>query len=871
MMSFFNRKKGAISVFLTLVMVPVLVFACLVTDASKIYASKAFISDAGELTMNAALAQYDSELLDAYGLLAMEKDPETIQSDLEKYFVTSLNSSNVPSASNYEQIISMMSSDFQSLHVQNTEIYRNEVEKQQILEYMKYRAPVCMADLIIDKFSKIKDAKKMAAAMEAQMDFSEAMEDCNDAFEDAVKSLEELQQCIDNYGGNTQLEAELNDTYLDFGTSRDNSRQNAYRFLIMYEFCIEYDEKSTNLTINEAAKSYTNAAKKVSMSSDFYYGDNFNKYVSSLYFANTVDSLGGIDKVDDETIRNNYKEQKKRLENYKTDLLSLANNTIKKHHENLGGYLQAANLAQVQATSTHSKLLKVKEKLEEAQKKYDVWDNAAQQLESKNEDGSANEMQKKVKEYADFFGQDMTPLNDLMETVEGDKIYFGEIYDIILKEKFYGMSIAKVDTSTQISTYRAKADKLVEVSLAYGVSEDDPYLAIEDMYKNNFEPNYEHVQTVETTEPLMGISNDPFYLKLKEYCKKNAEDKSKAKKYNEQLGKGKQGAEDAKDDTAYPTYDWSKAGVTLPSSILSGKERVIDGSAADLDADSDITKKSSRRSIIKKYKESIKAASSFLDAIDRLINDNVEELYIAEYAMQMTSYYTIDKKVESGKVQTISKDKVFSLSGRLLGNSPAYKAECEYILWGNKSSKTNIQNTVMMIFGIRLLFNCFFAFTDSTIVAEATEMATAIAGAAPYLIPIVQTAIILAIAGAETAVDISKIKQGYGVTIVKTSKTFTLLEGDNTQGVTLDYSEYLRIFMNMTLLAGNESSVLARIADCIQINTKNDITKEYTMVSVQSKIKVKTVFMKSIADWSGASWNYDNDGYTVEYQSILGY
>lgn len=76
-------------------------------------------------------------------------------------------------------------------------------------------------------------------------------------------------------------------------------------------------------------------------------------------------------------------------------------------------------------------------------------------------------------------------------------------------------------------------------------------------------------------------------------------------------------------------------------------------------------------------------------------------------------------------------------------------------------------------------------------------MATTIAGGwAPYLIPIIKVVIKLGFAGVETANDITKIKQGYGVVIVKKTDTWATVPymGDNTKKkyMTLDYSEYLR-------------------------------------------------------------------------------
>lgn len=63
-MKIFYKNNGAISVFLSLILLPVLVFGGMTVDASRIYMSKVVISDAGEMAMNAGLAQYNEKLHD---------------------------------------------------------------------------------------------------------------------------------------------------------------------------------------------------------------------------------------------------------------------------------------------------------------------------------------------------------------------------------------------------------------------------------------------------------------------------------------------------------------------------------------------------------------------------------------------------------------------------------------------------------------------------------------------------------------------------------------------------------------------------------------------------------------------------------------
>ena len=55
-MQIFYEKKGAISVFLSVILLPMLIVALLATDAARIYSAKSVIADAGEMAMNAAFA-----------------------------------------------------------------------------------------------------------------------------------------------------------------------------------------------------------------------------------------------------------------------------------------------------------------------------------------------------------------------------------------------------------------------------------------------------------------------------------------------------------------------------------------------------------------------------------------------------------------------------------------------------------------------------------------------------------------------------------------------------------------------------------------------------------------------------------------------
>lgn len=891
MWNFFYKEKGAISVFLCLILLPTLLIGGMTVDASRIYMSKQVISDAGEMAMNAGLAQYNERLHDEYGMFVMEKSPETISAELEGFFNASLNGSGIPGTEDYKRILHLLEEDFDALGVAGSEIYRTEVEKQQIIEYMKYRAPVCLTELVLEKIKELKDTQKMMDAMNAEIDYSEAMEDCQDAFEKAKNKLDTLEQVMSNYPNQNDIQTELDNTMRDF-------TEIAARALLMREAIQKYNQYSDDTDIKEVAEKFIESAKKVDLANPCSQV-TFDSYMESMSYKNRVEKLGGINKLlndynkipteidnpedsaDNENTESSesdergtlqdiiaqYNQQKERIADYANILLKTANDTVTLHYKALNTYCGKAKTASEAAKQAYKELETVKKKLKTAAEKFDVWDSKTNELKTI---GKAGDMSEEVERERGFFSEEnagnLENLEKLMVDVQTNQYYFEEVHDVLEEEKFFNYSIANVPAATQVNKYRAEAENAVTI-------EADDYSVLESIRKS-YISNYKHTR-VSTAYVMMRITTDPFYEQLQKYCeKKQMDSQQQQNEANEMLNRSKEAGADADKIENYPKYNWKDAGITLPSTLTGNQKEDSKEALTNLDSDANVNDSRARRNSISKFKDSIQAANSFLKEVDEILTKGLEKLYIAEYAMQMFSYYTIDKK----DGQQMKESDILSISGYNLLKHTAYRAEGEYILWSNPESQINVRNTVMMIFGIRLLFNSFFAFTNRTINGTAQSMATAIAGGAQYLIPIIKVVIKFGFAGVETADDVQKIKQGYGVTIFKNASTWKTYRtgstpGDNTKGVTFDYSEYLRVFLNISMLTGKEVGILGRIADCIQVNQPDiNLQTSYTMISVQAKVKAKTTFMRKISDWgSGGKWGFPDDSYSISYQSILGY
>lgn len=77
-MKFFeNRKtKGAISIFLVIILMPTMLFSVVLIDGSRMVSAKAMTQEAADLAAASALASYNQDLKDDYGLFAINDNNE---------------------------------------------------------------------------------------------------------------------------------------------------------------------------------------------------------------------------------------------------------------------------------------------------------------------------------------------------------------------------------------------------------------------------------------------------------------------------------------------------------------------------------------------------------------------------------------------------------------------------------------------------------------------------------------------------------------------------------------------------------------------------------------------------------------------------
>ncbi len=218
-----KRIQGSISVLLVIILLPMMTFSAIIVDISRINMAKQMMSSAGDLTMNTALANYDTILKDVYGLFAMSQaedmNNEQLGTELNKYFAKTLSSYGVVSQEDADDYVATLIGDFRNilnngsidtnnfLQLNNINLTATKVEgsslanasvmRKQIVEYMKYRAPLGLGLSFLDSLTSFKKMDAQNKVVEAQVKAQESTQDVTKACQTLIKLIRDYDKRVE--------------------------------------------------------------------------------------------------------------------------------------------------------------------------------------------------------------------------------------------------------------------------------------------------------------------------------------------------------------------------------------------------------------------------------------------------------------------------------------------------------------------------------------------------------------------------------------------------------------------------------------------------------------------------------------------------
>lgn len=208
MQDFVNKQRGAVSIFLVLILVPTLVVASIMFDSSRLKLARSVVNSAGDLTLNTAMAQYDNVLKEMYGVFAISQSVDDLTANLKDYFRDSVSSLGLDTSTGdaIDSVVEGVLGDRTDLlkietldfNASNNEVYtlaNPTLLRNQIVSFMKYRAPINTGLSLLDSlrgFAKLDDQMKVIEKKNAYYKEQEkVVEKCQDAWDD-IKEYEEI-------------------------------------------------------------------------------------------------------------------------------------------------------------------------------------------------------------------------------------------------------------------------------------------------------------------------------------------------------------------------------------------------------------------------------------------------------------------------------------------------------------------------------------------------------------------------------------------------------------------------------------------------------------------------------------------------------
>lgn len=291
-------SRGAVSIFLVIILVPMMTVSCLFVDMSRIVLSKSLVESAADLTLNSALTKYDSYLQEYYGLFATSQDIDSFLADLKTYFYKCVRSAgmdetdawlfsagmvNMVTGGDKDEAISDLlciglGDGFSVSRKTGGSLCNPTLLKSQIVNFMKYRAPINAGLSLISSLKSFANLSKEAELIENRQNYYKAEKDVNTDCQNAWNEINEY----------NKLKCCTDATYFTVLRDRFSNNSNPQvsffkRYWSIFNDAAKYIYISNSENTDELLN-YTNPLKTSSVPSRYTYPSGQNSSVPSHWY-----------------------------------------------------------------------------------------------------------------------------------------------------------------------------------------------------------------------------------------------------------------------------------------------------------------------------------------------------------------------------------------------------------------------------------------------------------------------------------------------------------------------------------------------------------------------------------------------------------
>lgn len=200
MRKLFKDCRGAVTVMVTLLLIPALLISGTCVDLSRSYAARSALQDGNLMGANAWMTQYDALLQDIYGLFGVYDEDDEFSGDemLRDYIKASIFAPEGSGGLGFFELLYDSELSGTTLTVTknlgNVEVLRNQIE-----DYAKFRAPVAIASELLETLDAFEKLKADAEVIKDKIEVDQKVEDIEDSYRDLYDKLREIENESDGY------------------------------------------------------------------------------------------------------------------------------------------------------------------------------------------------------------------------------------------------------------------------------------------------------------------------------------------------------------------------------------------------------------------------------------------------------------------------------------------------------------------------------------------------------------------------------------------------------------------------------------------------------------------------------------------------
>lgn len=178
--------RGAVTVFVTLLIIPAMLITGTAVDITRIYTARSIVQSSHQAALNSALTQYNAMLKDIYGLFGVLEDPEYGSEELTLLVQEHLNQSlgvkttqrlfsNQSSGKDFGIIAAASQPEFIISPILN--LGDENVFKRQVAEYAKIRGPVVIVERVLKGVEALKKIVDDTNTVSSKVKLDNALKD----------------------------------------------------------------------------------------------------------------------------------------------------------------------------------------------------------------------------------------------------------------------------------------------------------------------------------------------------------------------------------------------------------------------------------------------------------------------------------------------------------------------------------------------------------------------------------------------------------------------------------------------------------------------------------------------------------------------